>query len=251
MLEFVRLAGFDGVLPRSDDAGKVIRVNSVGGAPSLQFFERPAEVLKDLAVDVFDAAVRRHDRDQTGDRLDDQPKGFLTSPESRSRTAVTVPRLSVSGTLRDPVGRDPSGSASSEAHAALSRGEYLGWMHGLPQAVKDLAAAKGLPWTSGSPIHRDRVAEEDDLFVRRIKDAGAVVVGKTNTPELGLGSHTFNKVFGTTLNPYDLTKTCGGSTGGGAVALAFAGIRQPPQNTQCFEDGAALTTVPAVGTALR
>ena len=81
MLEFVRLARFDGVLPCSDDAGEVVRVNSVCAAPSLQFFERPAEVLEDLAVDVFDAAVRRHDRDQTGDCLDDQPKDFLTSPE--------------------------------------------------------------------------------------------------------------------------------------------------------------------------
>jgi hypothetical protein len=83
MLEFVRLARFDGVLPCINDAGEVVRVNSVCAAPSLQFFERPAEVCEDLAVDVFDAAGRGHDRDQTGDRLDDEPKGFLTSPESR------------------------------------------------------------------------------------------------------------------------------------------------------------------------
>ena len=77
------LARFDGVLPGGDARGEVVRVNSVCGAPLLQFFERPAEVLDYLAVDVFDAAVRRHDRDQTGDGLDDQPKGFLTSAERR------------------------------------------------------------------------------------------------------------------------------------------------------------------------
>ena len=81
MLEFVRLARFDGALPRSDDARQVVRVNGVRGAPSFQLFERPAEVLEDLAVDVFDLTAGCHDRDETGDRLDDQPKGFLSSPE--------------------------------------------------------------------------------------------------------------------------------------------------------------------------
>jgi amidase len=94
-------------------------------------------------------------------------------------------------------------------------------MHGFPHAVKDLAAAKGLPFTSGSPIYKDRIADEDDLFVERIKAAGAIVIGKTNTPEMGLGSHTYNSVFGTTFNAYDQSKTAGGSSGGAAVALAL------------------------------
>jgi ureidomalonase len=105
--------------------------------------------------------------------------------------------------------------------ALLDRGEYLGWMHGLPHAVKDLAAVEGLPWTEGSTVYRDRVADADDLFVRRIKDAGAVIVGKTNTPEFGLGSHTYNEVWGTTTNPYDTGRSAGGSSGGAAAALAL------------------------------
>ena len=100
----------------------------------------------------------------------------------------------------------------------LTRGEYLGWLHGFPFAVKDLAAAEGLLWTEGSPIYAQRVADIDDLFVRRIKDAGAIVVGKTNVPEFGLGSHSYNPVYGVTRNPYDLARTAGGSSGGAAAA---------------------------------
>ncbi|GAA1727153.1 amidase [Isoptericola hypogeus] len=103
----------------------------------------------------------------------------------------------------------------------LRRGEYLGWMHGFPHAVKDLAAVKGLPFTSGSPLYADRVADADDLFVRRIKDAGAIIIGKTNTPEFGLGSQTYNPVYGATATPYDTTRTSGGSSGGAASALAL------------------------------
>ncbi|MBC7633297.1 amidase [Aeromicrobium sp.] len=103
----------------------------------------------------------------------------------------------------------------------LRRGEYLGWMHAIPHAVKDLAAAKGIRWTSGSPIHADRVATTDDLFVQRIKAAGAIIIGKTNTPEFGLGSQTYNPVYGATATPYDTTRTAGGSSGGAASALAL------------------------------
>jgi len=103
----------------------------------------------------------------------------------------------------------------------LARGRYLGWLHGLPFAVKDLAAAEGLLWTEGSPIYARRVAEVDDLFVRRVRDAGAIVIGKTNTPEFGLGSQTYNEVYGATVNPYDPTRTTGGSSGGAAAALAL------------------------------
>src|SRR5450756_718378 len=102
----------------------------------------------------------------------------------------------------------------------LASGQYLGWMHGFPHAVKDLAAAKGLPFTSGSPIFADRIADSDDLFVKRIKAAGAIIIGKTNTPEFGLGSQTYNPVWGTTATPYDTSRTSGGSSGGAAAALA-------------------------------
>lgn len=91
---------------------------------------------------------------------------------------------------------------------------------GLPVAVKDLSPAAGFRYTQGSPIFRQRVAESDALFVSRMRAAGAVVVGKTNTPEFGLGSHTFNPVYGATRNPYDLSRTAGGSSGGAAAAVA-------------------------------
>ncbi len=93
-------------------------------------------------------------------------------------------------------------------------------MHGLPIAHKDLVPTKNLRTTWGSPIFKDFVPDHDGLIVQRLKNAGAITIGKTNTPEFGAGSQTFNQVFGETLNPYDITKTCGGSSGGAAVALA-------------------------------
>jgi len=111
----------------------------------------------------------------------------------------------------------------AQARAAdemIAKGEPLGPLHGLPVAVKDLTETMGIRTTYGSPLYRDYVPDHDALVVERMKNAGAIVLGKTNTPEFGMGSHTFNPVFGATLNPYDVTKTCGGSTGGGAVALA-------------------------------
>jgi len=95
-----------------------------------------------------------------------------------------------------------------------------GPLHGLPLAVKDLHDTKGIRTTYGSPLFKQHIPDADSLVVEREKASGAIVLGKTNVPEFGLGSQTFNPVFGPTRNPYDLTKTCGGSTGGGAVALA-------------------------------
>ncbi len=118
-------------------------------------------------------------------------------------------------------GRDELLAEARERDHQLADGHYLGWMHGFPHAVKDLSAAKGLPFTSGSPIFADRIADADDLFVARIKAAGAIVIGKTNTPEFGLGSQTYNPVWGTTATPYDTSRTAGGSSGGAAAALAL------------------------------
>jgi amidase len=95
-----------------------------------------------------------------------------------------------------------------------------GPLHGIPIAVKDLALTKGIRTTYGSPIYEKFIPEQDTLFVERLKKAGAIVIGKTNTPEFGAGSHTFNTLFGVTRNPYDLTRTAGGSSGGAAAALA-------------------------------
>ena len=112
--------------------------------------------------------------------------------------------------------------AQADAHdAVLARGEMSGWMHGFPVAVKDLSDVQGLPTTKGSPAVGMRVAQQDALFVQRMKKAGAIVIGKTNTPEFGLGSHTFNPVFGTTRNAWDPSRSAGGSSGGAAVALAL------------------------------
>jgi len=108
-----------------------------------------------------------------------------------------------------------------ERDAQLVRGEYLGWMHGFPHAVKDLQPVKGIPMTMGSVLYKGFVPTTDAIFVERIRRAGAIIIGKTNTPEFGLGSNTYNEVYGTTLNSYDQTKTAGGSSGGASVALAL------------------------------
>jgi amidase len=113
--------------------------------------------------------------------------------------------------------------ALTEARAAdetLARRGGVGPLFGLPIAHKDLVATKGIRTTWGSPIYRDHVPDVDALIIERLRGAGAITIGKTNTPEFGAGSQTFNPVFGATLNPYDLSKTCGGSSGGAAVALA-------------------------------
>ncbi|MDQ8730283.1 amidase [Bradyrhizobium sp. LHD-71] len=103
----------------------------------------------------------------------------------------------------------------------LKRGEDMGPLHGMPQAIKDLAATKGLRTTQGSPLYKDTVPDADALFVERMRNAGAIIIGKTNTPEFGLGSQTYNPLFGLTRNAYDQTRTSGGSSGGAAVALAL------------------------------
>ena len=110
--------------------------------------------------------------------------------------------------------------AAAKADEMQARGETLGPLHGLPVAHKDLFETRGIRTTFGSPLYKDYIPTEDDIVVERMRRAGAITIGKTNTPEFGAGSQTFNKVFGATHNPYDLTKTCGGSSGGAAVALA-------------------------------
>ena len=110
--------------------------------------------------------------------------------------------------------------AAAKADEKQARNEKLGPLHGLPVAHKDLAESRGILTTFGSPLYKDNIPAENDLIVERLLRAGAITIGKTNTPEFGAGSQTFNTVFGATLNPYDLTKTCGGSSGGAAVALA-------------------------------
>jgi amidase len=115
---------------------------------------------------------------------------------------------------------DQAMEKARQADEAIAQGREVGPLHGLPIAHKDLQPTKGIRTTFGSPIFKDFVPADDSLLVERIREAGAILVGKTNTPEFGAGSQTFNPVFGSTLNPFDRTRTCGGSSGGAAVALA-------------------------------
>ncbi|WP_336488472.1 amidase [Methylobacterium nigriterrae] len=143
--------------------------------------------------------------------------------------------------------------------AELARGEVRGPLHGFPQAVKDLAPVKGLPFTQGSPIFRDRIAESDAILVERMRRAGAILIGKTNTPEFGLGSQTFNPVYGTTRNAYDPARTSGGSSGGAAVSVALrmqpvadgsdhaGSLRNPPAFNNLFGLRPAYGRIPQAG----
>ncbi|WP_108860395.1 amidase [Ruegeria sp. Alg231-54] len=133
--------------------------------------------------------------------------------ESLDRIAAVNPRLNAIVALRDEE------VLMAEARALDAR-PVTGPLHGLPIAVKDLVNVAGVVSSQGSPLYRDHVPEQDDLIAARMRAAGAILIGKTNTPEFGLGSHTFNPVYGATRNPYDHSKTCGGSSGGAAVALA-------------------------------
>lgn len=130
-----------------------------------------------------------------------------------ARIAAVNPGVNALVSLRDP------DELMAEARAA-DNATPAGWLHGLPMAPKDLLATKGLRTTWGSPLFRDHVPVKDDLVADRMRAAGAIFVGKSNSPEWGHGSHTFNTVFGPTRNPYDPARSAGGSSGGAAAALA-------------------------------
>ena len=117
----------------------------------------------------------------------------------------------------------PAETLMAQARAcdeALSRGESRGWLHGIPQAIKDTGHALGFPSTQGSRVLATHMPSQDSIITERMKAAGCIVIGKTNMPELGLGSHTFNTLFGATPNAWDARVSAGGSSGGAAVALA-------------------------------
>ena len=134
-----------------------------------------------------------------------------------ARIDAVNPRVNAYVTLA----REQALAAARKATAALARkGATLGPLHGVPVSIKDLTPTKGIRTTWGSKIFEHHVPEEDALYVDRLKRAGAIVVGKTNTPEFGAGGNTFNAVFGVTRNPWNTALTCGGSSGGAAVALA-------------------------------
>jgi amidase len=111
-------------------------------------------------------------------------------------------------------------AAAEEADASLARGDEVGPLHGLPIAHKDTEPTKGVRSTSGSPIHADFIPDHTALHLERVQAAGAIMIGKTNVPEFAAGSHTYNPIFGATYNPYDRSRSAGGSSGGAAVCLA-------------------------------
>ena len=117
--------------------------------------------------------------------------------------------------------RDVLRKQAAERDSELARGVSRGPLHGFPFAIKDLEPTAGIRSTLGSPLFKDFIPRADSILVERIRRAGAIIIGKTNVPEFGLGSHTFNPVFGTTLNAYDQSRTAGGSSGGAAVSLAL------------------------------
>jgi amidase len=119
------------------------------------------------------------------------------------------------------VDREALLAAATASDADIAKGQYKGWMHGFPHAVKDLAFTKGIRTTLGSPLFENYVPSFDSIFVERLRSAGAILIGKTNVPEFGLGSQTYNPIFGTTKNAYDPSKTAGGSSGGASVGLAL------------------------------
>jgi amidase len=133
------------------------------------------------------------------------------------RIARLNPRINAIVSLRD---RDVLLAEAGERDAQLARGDAVGPLHGFPHAVKDVVPTAGIRTSFGSAIYRDFVPAQDAIVVQRLKRAGAIVIGKTNVPEFGLGSHTFNEVFGATHNPYDPSRSAGGSSGGAAAALA-------------------------------
>lgn len=121
----------------------------------------------------------------------------------------------------------------AEAKALDDEPGGRGWLHGIPMAVKDLVSVRGIRTTFGSPLHGDHVPDTDDLVAERLRAAGAIFTGKTNTPEWGQGSHTFNPVFGVTRNPYDLSRSAGGSSGGAAAFTPLSG--RPSFGAFCAE----------------
>lgn len=110
---------------------------------------------------------------------------------------------------------------ADECDRQLLKGHSRGWMHGMPQAIKDLAAVGGYVTSLGSPIFAHQISQQDAISVARIRASGAIVIGRSNTPEFGLGSHTYNTIHGTTRNAYDVRLSAGGSSGGAAVAVAL------------------------------
>ena len=147
-------------------------------------------------------------------------RGTLAPLEVMQAVLDRIERLNPKVNAYCTVAAEQALDAAKKATRGRRQRGGLGSLHGVPVSIKDLTPTKGIRTTWGSKIYEHDVPTEDALVVERLKAAGAIVVGKTNTPEFGAGANTFNEVFGATRNPWNLALTCGGSTGGGAVALA-------------------------------
>jgi amidase len=166
---------------------------------------RPGDQLCDLSAIELAARIRRKD---------------VSAREVMSAHLARIDRINPKVNAIVTLVAERALADAARADELTARGGTLGVLHGLPVAHKDLVDTAGIRTTRGSLFYKDLVPTQDALIVERIRAAGAITCGKTNTPELGAGSQTFNRVFGATRNPYDLTRTCGGSSGGAAVALA-------------------------------
>ncbi len=181
-------------------------VSTITGFPMPLSAQSPSSDLTDLSASSLSAAIRAR---KTSCR------------EVMQAYLARIQRYNgVYNAIVSMLDNDELMALAAEADRDLEQGRYRGWMHGLPHAVKDLANAKGFPTVKGSPLLTDSVAEADDLFISRIRKAGAIFIGKTNTPEFGYGSQSYNPVFGPVRNAYDPRLTSGGSSGGAAVGLA-------------------------------
>ncbi len=158
------------------------------------------------------------------------------------RIEAVNPALNAIVSLRDG---DELLAEAAERDAELARGEYRGWMHGLPHAIKDLEDTAGIVTTSGSPLFADFVPAADSEVVRRIREAGAVMLGKTNVPELEIVPFTETPTWGITRNPWDLQRTSGGSSGGSSTAVA-AGLCSAALGS----DGGGSIRIPAAACGL-
>jgi amidase len=184
--------------------GQVLGAAALGGALMTDGQAAAADSLCDLSATTLAARIRAK-----------QVSARDVMTAHLARIERVNPRINAIVTLV----ADRAMADAAKADELQARGGTLGVLHGLPVAHKDLVNTAGIRTTFGSPMYRDNVPTTDALIVTRIRAAGAIMVGKTNTPEFGAGSNTFNPVFGPTLNPYDVRKTVGGSSGGAAAAL--------------------------------
>jgi amidase len=147
-------------------------------------------------------------------------EGSLSAREAVEAHLTQIERVNPKVNAVVTLVADQARQRAFEADEAQAQGKPLGPLHGLPTVHKDLQPTNGIRTTFGSRIFKDFIPDQDSLLVERVRSAGAILLGKSNTPEFGAGSQTYNDVFGATLNPFDTSKTCGGSSGGGAVSLA-------------------------------